>query len=49
MLSFTIQLLEIKGGFCLVEVRRGKGDILDFNKFYREFVENCELAFVPEK
>jgi len=37
-LTFSIGVLETSGGFSLVEVRRGKGDILEFNNFYRKLV-----------
>jgi len=49
LLTFNIHLMEITGGFCLVEVRRAKGDILAYNEFYRAFIDNCEIAFVKDK
>jgi hypothetical protein len=45
LISFSFELYDIKGDICLVEVRRGKGDILDFNKLYREIYEKCEISF----
>jgi len=44
LLNFNFSIIEITGEVCFVEVRRGKGDILDFNKLYREITEKCEIA-----
>lgn len=41
LISFAIDIAPTSGGFCMVEVRRGKGTILDYNKFYR--ILNDEL------
>jgi len=45
LLNFNFSITELTGEVCFVEVRRGKGDILDFNKLYRELIEKCEIAF----
>jgi len=35
VITFSIKIEETSGGFSVVEVRRGKGNILDYNAFYR--------------
>lgn len=51
MLTFTITVDSTAGGFSLVEVRRGRGRILDFNQVYRtllnelgQIVSSTEIA-----
>jgi hypothetical protein len=48
LVTFDFQIIEITGDVCYIEVRRGKGDILEFNKLYRDFVEKCEIAFIQK-
>ena len=48
LLTFELQIIELTGEICLIEVRRMKGDILEFNKLYREFVDKCEIAFIEK-
>jgi hypothetical protein len=45
LINFNLELFDIKGDICLVEVRREKGDILDFNKLFGEIYEKCEISF----
>jgi len=40
MLTFTAKVEGLTGGLSMVEVRRGKGDILEYNSFYRNLVKN---------
>ena len=47
--TFTVSVSETTGGFCLVEVRRNKGPILDFNAFYRKFVNALGALVVSQK
>ncbi len=49
VLTFSIGVSETSGGFSLVEVRRGKGDILEFNTFYRKFVNELGSVVVSQK
>jgi hypothetical protein len=49
LLTFTIEILPVKGGFAMVEVRRGKGDILEFNRFYRGFVTSIKDIILEKK
>eukprot|EP00689_Sawyeria_marylandensis_P001393 EC821551.1.p1 GENE.EC821551.1~~EC821551.1.p1 ORF type:complete len:138 (+),score=67.11 EC821551.1:80-493(+) len=39
ILTFSIEINPTSGKWSFVEVRRGKGDILKFNKFFRDFVQ----------
>jgi len=48
LISFLIEIIEITGDICLVEVRRSKGDILNFNKLYRAFENGCKIAFIEK-
>jgi serine/threonine protein kinase len=40
--TFLVRVSETSGGFCLVEARRNKGNILDFNSFYRRWLSSLE-------
>lgn len=40
ILTFTIEVTQTAGGFCLVEIVRGRGDRLRFNDFYRTLMQS---------
>jgi serine/threonine protein kinase len=42
LLTFVIEISPVAGGFAMVEMRRGKGDILEFNSFYRFFLTKIQ-------
>jgi serine/threonine protein kinase len=48
MLTFTAKVEGLTGGLCMVEVRRGKGDILEYNSFYRNLVKNMGSLVVSK-
>jgi serine/threonine protein kinase len=48
-LTCSIRISETNGGFSLVEVRRGRGEILPFNNFYRNLVDELESLVVSQK
>ena len=37
-LTFSVKIEATQGGFCLVEFRRGKGSIIDYNNLYRQIL-----------
>lgn len=39
LVSFTIDVSPTNAGFCFVEVKRRKADILSYNKFFRDFMD----------
>jgi serine/threonine protein kinase len=47
--TFSVTVQETSGGFCLVEVRRNRGAILDFNSFFRKFVSGCGSLVVSKQ
>ncbi len=49
MLTFTAKVEGLTGGLCMVEVRRGKGDILEYNSFYRNLVKNMGQTVVSKE
>lgn len=49
MLTFTAKVEGLTGGLCMVEVRRGKGDILEYNSFYRNLVKNMGNTVVSKE
>lgn len=49
LLTFTISIQSTSGGFSMVEVRRRKGDILQFNEFYRHLTTQLEDVIVSKE
>jgi serine/threonine protein kinase len=49
MLTFNAKVEGLTGGLCMVEVRRGKGDILEYNSFYRNLVKNMGPVVVSHE
>jgi len=54
--TFSVKIEPTSGGFCLVEFRRGKGSIIDFNTLYRHILtslselimsQNTNIATTP--
>ena len=48
-ITFSIKIEETSGGFSVVEVRRGKGNILDYNAFYRTLVNEMGSLVVSKE
>jgi serine/threonine protein kinase len=40
MIGVTIEVFSLTDTLCLLEVRRGKGDIMEFHEFIRDFIGN---------
>ncbi|GMH51426.1 hypothetical protein TrST_g4613 [Triparma strigata] len=40
MIGVIVQVVKLEGDSNMVEVRRGKGDIMEYSKFYKELVQN---------
>lgn len=40
MIGVTIEVFGLSDSLCLLEVRRGKGDIMEFHEFIRDFIGN---------
>ncbi|KAL9648802.1 hypothetical protein ABK040_003735 [Willaertia magna] len=48
-ITFSLKIEGTSGGFCLVEVRRGKGSIIHFNDIYRKIVEEMKDYIVSKQ
>jgi len=49
MLTFSAKVETVIGGMSIVEVRRGKGDILEYNSFYRSLVKHMGKMVVSRE
>jgi len=48
MIGVVLQVYTLERGLQMVEVRRGKGDIMEYSNFYNDLVKNKIAHLIEE-
>ena len=46
LIGMTIQVFELTPQLCLLEIRKGKGDILEWMNAYHDLIDNHLLNYI---